>query len=211
MTGDGAPRQQDDGPGDASLWLEAISGTEASFAALFHRHRARVFRKAYSRIQNVTDAEDIVAVVFLEAWRNRRKVRIVDGSILPWLLSVTTYVSLNTSRSTRRYRRLINDLPAPSDQDDGTDAIDCRIDGLRVTAAVATAMASLKPNDQIILDLCILEELSLATVASVLDIPVGTVKSRLHRAREKMRRKLMDAPDIRDHPPYFAGLDGPVL
>ncbi|MFC6357059.1 RNA polymerase sigma factor [Luethyella okanaganae] len=63
---------QDDSS-DVALWLEAISGTEASFAALFDRYRTRVFRKAYARVRYVADAEDIVATVFLEAWRSRKK------------------------------------------------------------------------------------------------------------------------------------------
>ena len=77
--------------------------------------RPRVFRKAYGRVRHVADSEDIVAMVFLEAWRNRRRVRVVDGSILPWLLTVITYVSLNLECSNRRYERLLTALPRPED------------------------------------------------------------------------------------------------
>ena len=177
---------------DAALWLEATSGTEAAFAALFDRHRARVFRKAYGRTQHVADSEDIVAMVFLEAWRNRKKVRIVDGSILPWLLTTTSYVTMNQERSTRRYKKMLATLPKPADEPDHAPSVDDHIDGEIVTAA----LRKLPANDQRILDLCIIEDLPLATVAGVLELPLGTVKSRLNRAREKLRRALGETTTI---------------
>jgi RNA polymerase sigma-70 factor (ECF subfamily) len=175
---------------DAVLWLEATSGTEASFAVLFDRHRVRVFRKAYSRVRNVTDAEDIVAMVFLEAWRSRRKVRIVDGSLLPWLLTVTTNVTLNVERTARRYRRLLAKLPPPANQEDHAREVADRLDNRESFATIDFAIQRLSRVERVIVDLCIVEELPLSTAASVLSIPVGTVKSRLHRARNKLRTYL---------------------
>ena len=55
-------------PSAAALWLEAAAGTERAFAVPFDRHRCRIFRKAYSRVTNIHDTEDIVAMVFLGAW-----------------------------------------------------------------------------------------------------------------------------------------------
>ncbi|THG33252.1 RNA polymerase sigma factor [Naasia lichenicola] len=184
---------------DAVLWLEATSGTEASFAALFRRHQTRVFRKAYARVQDVADAEDIVAIVFLEAWRNRAKVRIVEGSILPWLLTVTTYVTLNTARSARRYRRLLHSVHDSTKTADPTSAVDERIDRELMGASISRAMQSLSRNDQIVLELCLVEEMPLAAAAAVLDIPIGTVKSRLHRARERLQKHLQSSPDFAQH------------
>lgn len=175
---------------DAALWLEATTGTERSFAVLFDRHRTRVFRKAYSQLKSIHDSEDVVAMVFLEAWRSRSKVRIVDGSVLPWLLSVTSYVLLNQSRSTRRWRRLLVALPEPEGHADHADVVLDRIDQSAQLRAVYQAMETLNPQERSILDLCVIEELPVATVAAVLDIPIGTVKSKLHRAREKIRRRI---------------------
>jgi RNA polymerase sigma-70 factor (ECF subfamily) len=211
VTADIGARRVSNEASDAALWLEATSGTESSFAVLFNRHRVRVFRKAYSRVQNVSDAEDIVAVVFLEAWRNRAKVRIVEGSLLPWLLSVTTYVTLNSARSSRRYRHLIDTLPAPEKQDDDTVVIDDAIDRQRVNAAIWEALTKLNSSDQLILDLCIVEELPLASAAAVLNVPVGTVKSRLHRARAKLRRNLVESADFDTQIALVVATDGAGL
>ncbi len=68
---------------DASLWLAATTGTAEAFAVLFDRYRPAVYGKALARTGNPADAEDIVATVFLEAWRRRASVRIVDGSLRP--------------------------------------------------------------------------------------------------------------------------------
>ncbi|MEF3403253.1 RNA polymerase sigma factor [Agromyces sp. CCNWLW203] len=180
----------DDARSDAALWLEATSGTEASFGVVYDRYRARIFRKAYSRVLDRTDAEDVVAVVFLEAWRRRRDVRFVDGSLLPWLLVVTTNVSLNADRSARRYRRLLAKLPAAEHELDPSHEVGDRLDSERMSQQITAALQRLGASDRRIVDLCLVDQLPMATVASVLDLPVGTVKSRLSRARAKLQAEL---------------------
>lgn len=188
----------DDARSDAALWLEATSGTEASFGVVYDRYRARIFRKAYSRVLDRADAEDVVAVVFLEAWRRRREVRFVDGSLLPWLLVVTTNVSLNNQRSSRRYGRLLAKLPAAEHTVDPSHEVAERLDGERMSQGVADALRRLSPRDRRIVDLCLVDQLPMATVASVLDLPVGTVKSRLSRTRAKLQRELAGLRDPHD-------------
>lgn len=180
---------------DAALWLEAVSGTERAFVVIFDRYRTRIFRSAYRRVLDVSQAEEAVAIVFLEAWRLRNRVRIVDGSLLPWLLAVTTRVTSNLARSQRRYARMVTQLPPPENQEDPSADVDERLDGDSCRRAVAAAIMSLAPRDRAVVDLCLLEELPLAEAAAALDLPVGTVKSRLHRARAQLRAKL-EAADI---------------
>jgi RNA polymerase sigma factor (sigma-70 family) len=180
----------DESPSDAALWLEAVSGTEASFGVIYDRYRRLVFRKAYGRVQDVHDAEDIVAMVFLEAWRKRSDVRFVDGSLRPWLLVVTVNVTLNRERTNRRYRRLLSKLPAGEHAPDASTTVHDRIERHRSAADIQRAMAKLTAAEQRIVELCLVEELPLAAAAAALDIPVGTVKSRLHRARQRLRVEL---------------------
>lgn len=180
---------------DAVLWLEAVSGTERAFVVLFDRYRERVFRAAYRRIGDVGLAEEAVAVVFLEVWRLRKRVRIVDGSLLPWLLAVTTRVTFNLTRSRRRYALLLSRLPPTVDAGDHANEVDEWMDSRATMAAVTTAIAALSPGDRAVVELCLVEELPLADAAAALDIPVGTVKSRLHRARRQLQVKLRGADD----------------
>lgn len=179
-------------PPDHGCWLEALSGDEAAFAVLFDRHRIKVFRKAYARMQNVADAEDVVATVFLEAWDKRRTVHVVDGSILPWLLTAASYVMLNFERSLRRHRSFLASLPPPEPVPDHANAVIQEMEVQARIAQVNQAMTTLSRQEQTIIDLCLTEERTLSDVSDLLELPIGTVKSRLHRAREKLRHRMPD-------------------
>lgn len=180
----------DEHESDAALWLSASSGTERAFVVIFDRYRSRIFGAAYRRTNRVSDAEEIVAMVFLEAWRLRKRVRIVDGTLLPWLLAVTANVTSNLSRSQRRYARMIARLPLPVEQDDHAPSVDERVDGRPCRRALDDAINSLSAGDRAVVELCLVEELPLADAAAALEVPVGTVKSRLHRARKQLQAKL---------------------
>ena len=71
------------------LWSRARNGDALAFAAIFDLHRDRVFRQAVRLLDSPPDAEDVCASAFLELFRRRDDVRIVNGSVLPWLLVTT--------------------------------------------------------------------------------------------------------------------------
>ncbi len=175
---------------DSTLWLDAISGTERAFVAIFDRYRARIFRAAFRKTNSVADAEEVVAIVFFEAWRLRKRVRIVDGSLLPWLLTVASNVTSNLGRSHRRYARMLARLPPPEQHDDHSTWVEQRIEHRAKTRALSAALATLSPGDRAVVDLCLIEELTMSDAATALNVPVGTVKSRLNRARRQLRSKL---------------------
>lgn len=185
---------------DAALWLEAVSGTESSFGVIYDRYRRLIFRKAYAHIRDVHDAEDVVAMVFLEAWRKRSDVRFVDGSLRPWLLVVTVNVTLNRERSNRRYRRLLSKLPAGEHAPDAGTTVHAKIEQHQSAAEIQRAMAKLTAAEQRVVELCLVEELPLAAAAAALDAPVGTVKSRLHRARQRLRVELGQTLNVGEVP-----------
>jgi RNA polymerase sigma-70 factor (ECF subfamily) len=190
----------DESPSDAALWLEAVSGTESSFGVVYDRYRRLVFRKAYARVRDVHDAEDVVAMVFLEAWRKRSDVRFVDGSLRAWLLVVTVNVTLNRERTNRRHRRLLSKLPASEHAPDASTAVHDMIDQEQSASEIRRAMAKLTPAEQRVVELCLIEELPLTAAAAALDVPVGTVKSRLHRARQRLRVELGGAWNVGEVP-----------
>ena len=177
---------------DVGLWLEAVSGSERAFAAIFDRHQTRVFRAAYRCTRDATDAEDVVAIVFLEAWLLRKNAHIIDSSLLPWLLTVTSNVLMNFLRSQRRYRRLLSKIPPTLPEEDHAPRSDARLDHRWCSQRLSDALAQLAPGDRIVVQLCLIEELPSAAAAAALSIPVGTVKSRLHRARGQLRSELAD-------------------
>jgi RNA polymerase sigma factor (sigma-70 family) len=178
---------------DGSLWEEVLAGDGEAFAALFDRHRQRVLGQALRQVASPHDAEDITAVVFLEVWRNRSRVRIVDGTLLPWLLVTTNHVIQNHARSIRRYRLALAKLPPSASTRDGVTDVDERLDSAAARKRVRDSFARLSKADQDVLTLCILNEYTLAQAARTLDLPVGTVKSRLSRAKRRLGEKTQDS------------------
>ncbi len=171
---------------DSADWALARSGEGEAFGRIFDRHHERVRAHARRIVSDPAEADDVVAVAFLEAWRKRTHVRLVEGSVLPWLLVTATNVAYNTNRGLRRYRAVLARLPAdhahhdPSHDD--ADAVD--------------ALARLSLADRRVVTLCILEGYSEREAAELLGIPPGTVKSRLSRAKQRLRAEL-DAPSPR--------------
>ncbi|MEN0084191.1 MAG: RNA polymerase sigma factor [Leifsonia sp.] len=167
--------------------LERVRDGDAdAFGALFDLHHDRVFRQAMRLTASLHDAEDIVAVVFLEAWRRRDAMRVVDGSVVAWLLVTTNFVFRNYVRASRRYREGLQQLPPPEHAPDHADFVDDRIDRDARRTSLRAALAQLPKRDQDILTLCVLEELSTTEAAAALGVAPGTVKSRLSRAKARL-------------------------
>ncbi len=169
---------------DAACWARALEGDGAAFGEIFDRHRDRVFRHSLHLVPNAEDADDIVATVFLEAWRNRHRVRFVEDSMLPWLLVVATNASRNVARSTRRYRAVLRRLPPPSAEPDLAERFDA--------GPAEAAYAKLSAAHRQVVALCVLAGLTEAEAAEALGVPRGTVKSRLSRANEILRNRLRE-------------------
>jgi RNA polymerase sigma-70 factor (ECF subfamily) len=167
---------------DEHDWADALRGDGEAFGRIFDRHRHRVFRHSYRLVAVTADADDIVSVAFLEAWRRADAVRFVDGSMLPWLLVTATNSARNLARNSRRYSAMLSRLPADAHTTDSrTDPFDTE---------AHDALRRLSVADQRILTLCVLEDLPDKDAAAVLGIPLGTVKSRLSRAKARLANTL---------------------
>ncbi|RDV45440.1 hypothetical protein DOE76_06290 [Leifsonia sp. ku-ls] len=171
---------------EAAAWSAARGGDGPAFASLYDRHRDRVFGHALRLLRERHDAEDVTAVVFLEAWRKRDSVRLVDDSIIGWLLVTTNYAARNHARGARRYRNALSKLPPPPPQRDHAPDVDETLDGADRGRQVREAFSRLSKRDQDVITLCVLEELTTAQAAEALGVPEGTVKSRLSRARARL-------------------------
>lgn len=170
---------------DCQLWSRSLKGRGDAFGALFDRHRDRVFRHAYRLSGNRHDAEDILATAFLELWRRREKVRLVDGSVLPWLLVTTTNVARNVGRASLRYRRFLKSLPRSEDVPAAGGVASHLQDA--VDKNVALALGTLGATDLQLVSLVVFEEYTIAAAAAVLNMSSGAAKTRMHRARQRMK------------------------
>jgi RNA polymerase sigma factor (sigma-70 family) len=177
------------GDSEAGLWHQSLLGQGDAFGALYDLHRNRVFRHAYRLCGNHHDAEDIMAASFLELWRRRKKVRVVEGSILPWLLVTTTNMARNSTRAALRYQRLLNALPRTEDLSDPTaDSYRSYQDSL--DQDLARALTTLTAEDLHLVALVVFEEYAIAAAAAVLGLSPAAAKSRMHRARQRLRAAL---------------------
>jgi RNA polymerase sigma-70 factor (ECF subfamily) len=167
---------------DEHDWGDALRGDGEAFGRIFDRHRHRVFRHSYRLVAVTADADDVVSITFLEAWRRADAVRFVNGSMLPWLLVTATNSARNLTRSSRRYRAMLDRLPVDTHHDDRSSD--------QFESEAHDALQRLSLVDQRILTLCVLEDLSEKDAAAILGIPPGTVKSRLSRAKARLAKSL---------------------
>lgn len=179
---------------DAELWSQSLRGNGESFAGLFDRHRDRVFRSVLRIAQTREQAEDIVAVTFLELWRLRERVRLVDDSVLPWLLVTAFNVARNSSRAERRYRRFLAALPIADHATDASELALDRIEGLQAERRAIASLRALPRAEAEILALVGVDELSLREAARVLGITDEAAKKRMTRARRRAREALAITP-----------------
>lgn len=155
--------------------------TGSEFRSAFHQHKDAIYRFAW-RMTNSRDAsEDIVQEVFLSLLRQPDRFDSARGALRPFLLGVARNLALKRWRNENRWSAMDDDrfVAEPVDVTRG-----------ETVEIVAAAVASLPPLQREVLLLAEYEELSLDEIARAVDAEVGTVKARLYRARENLRRML---------------------
>ena len=166
-------------------WDLVLGGDAAAFGRLFDRHRERVFRHSCRLADSHEDAEDVLALAYLELWRLRRRVRIVNGSVLAWLLATATNVSLNQRRAARRYRAFLKRLPHEEVAEDAaTESM--RDVVLDVDQTLLSEIKALPEFDQQLLALVAFEGFSLREAAAALGTSVDAARSRWQRIRQRL-------------------------
>jgi RNA polymerase sigma factor (sigma-70 family) len=166
---------------DESLLQASANGDSHAFAELYERHARTIYNYLFRRLADWSEAEDLTAVVFLEAFSRRADVVIVEGKLVPWLYGIATNVLRNRRRALWRHRRLAYTLasqPGPAVASDGA-----RAEAAEQMRGVLTRMARLPRRQRDVVALCIWSGLSYEEAAAALGVPVGTVRSRLARAR----------------------------
>ncbi|WP_214107657.1 RNA polymerase sigma factor [Acrocarpospora catenulata] len=160
------------------------------FAALYDRHFAEIYGYVAARLGRQV-ADEVAADTFLTAYRKRHSFDPARGEVRPWLYGIATRLVSDHRRSeTRRLRALLR-LPADGEAENGhEDRVATRVDAAGVQGRLAAALAELSDGDRDALLLVALAGLTHEETARALDIPAGTVGSRLNRARRKVRAAL---------------------
>ncbi|MEU9344454.1 RNA polymerase sigma factor [Streptomyces sp. NPDC048278] len=178
---------------DTHLRRRIRAGDHDAFAALFDAYARSVYNHAYRLTGDWTTAEEAVSLTFLEAWRLRTALDADGGSPRPWLLGIATNVVRNQRRAARRHSAALARLPREEPVRDFADEVAGRVDDAAQLALVRTALAKLRRPEREVLALCVWSGLDYAAAAEALGVPVGTVRSRLSRARAKLAKHLEPA------------------
>lgn len=160
------------------------------FAVLYDRYFGEIHRYAAGRL-GTQIADDLAAETFLVAFRKRQSFDPARGAVRPWLYGIATNLLAQYRRSETRRLEAFQRAPADDVADGGhEDRVTARVAAAGAQGRLATALGRLPDGDRDVLLLVALAELSYEEVAQTLDIPFGTVGSRLNRVRRKLRAAL---------------------
>lgn len=185
---------------DASVIAGSLAQPEL-FGELFHRHAAVIHRYAARRLGEDA-AEDITAETFLTAFRARARYDLTRPNAQPWLYGIAANLVGKQRRAEVRALKALARVGRDPVADTWTERSDSRVAAQAAQGPLAGALADLSPGDRHVLLLVAWADLGYQEVAEALSIPVGTVRSRLNRARKKIRIALggVDPTLVRDFP-----------
>jgi RNA polymerase sigma-70 factor (ECF subfamily) len=169
-------------PSDGELWARSRAGDADAFGLLYDRHARLIYNYCFRRVGNREAAQDLLSMVFLEAWRRRDKDLPADKT-LPWLYGIATNVVRHQHRSSRRFAAAVRRFPGAQSEPDFADSADDRLDYEPQAREALRRLRILPRREQDVFVLCVGMELSYDDAALALGVPVGTVRSRLSRAR----------------------------
>jgi RNA polymerase sigma factor (sigma-70 family) len=182
----GCGHEQEMEPSDATLWSRSRGGDADAFGVLFERHAKTIYNYCFRRVGDWAAAEDMLSIVFLEAWRRRDK-ELPPNKVLPWLYGIATNVLRNRRRSERRFAAALRRMPRPQAEPSFDHLADARLDDEQQMRRLLALLSQLPQHEQDVFVICAWMELSYEDAALALDIPIGTVRSRLSRARQHLR------------------------
>ncbi|BDD83753.1 hypothetical protein TPB0596_35160 [Tsukamurella pulmonis] len=174
---------------DRALLARAAGGDGAAFAAIHDRHVRAVYWQAYSVLHDADAAQEVAQDTFLTLWRRIDSVRIVDESVLPWLMTTARYTALNTGRRLAAVR----DRSAPLDTVEPPDAAASPEDealAAEVRGLIADAVHALSPTDQRLYRLCVEDERTYERAAAEVGVSHAAVRNRVSRLRSRLRADL---------------------
>lgn len=186
--------------GHRDLRRRLREGDRTAFDAVYAEHVDGVFTHAHRLTGSWATAEDVTSETFLAAWRTRALIADEDRPLKPWLWGIATNQAMNARRSRRRLVAFIARRPRDQVVPDFADEAVQRLDDAEVLARAARVIGSLRRAEAEVLALCVWSGMSYADAAEALDVPVGTVRSRLSRARARLRELVTESTEPTDRP-----------
>lgn len=170
---------------DSRLIAQIQSGNTQAFTTLYEKYHHRVYRTALAITRDETAAEDILQECFLRVHAHIDKLH-GENTLAPWLYRVTVNLSYQWLHKDRRQFQIVRRLQEPLARSLAPYTVEQR----ELQEMVAKVLDALRFEHRVVVVLYYLNEFSVEEIAHILDCPVGTVKSRLHYARRRLKELL---------------------
>ncbi len=175
---------------DRALLARAAGGDGAAFAEIYDRHVRPVYWQAYTVLRDADAAQETTQDTFLTLWRRIGEVRIVDESVLPWLLTTARYTALNVGRRLAAARDRAAPLDADAAGPDGAPSPEDEVLSAEIRRIIAAAVEALSPTDRRLYRLCVEGEHTYDSAARELGVTHAAVRNRVSRLRSRLRADL---------------------
>ena len=168
---------------DTTLIAATVTGDKLALRTLYARHHVRVYRFLLRLVHNEAMAEDLVADVFLDVWRKADRFA-GRSQVSTWLLAIARHKALS---ALRRPMTEVLDDDAAERIEDPTDNAEAALARRETHAALRNSLSQLSPAHREIVDLVYYHGRTIEEAAAIIDVPVGTAKTRMFYARKHLR------------------------
>tara|TARA_B100001113_G_scaffold342018_1_gene327763 strand:+ start:4818 stop:5381 length:564 start_codon:yes stop_codon:yes gene_type:complete len=181
---------------DDQIIEKCLSGDIDSYKFLVEKYQARVINTCYKYTKNIVDAEDVAQEVFLKAYQNLAKFNF-DSKFYSWLFRIAVNTSLNyiNSKEKRKEKETISDESCLNNQSLSVDNPDEYYKFNELTDKIQPLIDSLPDDLKKLIELYEIKDYTYEEIANELSVPIGTVRSRLHRARNMLISQFNELSD----------------
>ena len=179
---------------DDRLIADCLKGQTAAFGELVRRYQDRLFNTVFRLVDSAEDAQDVVQEAFLHAYQSLDRFK-GDAQFFTWLYRIAVNSAISLKRKQRKFVSLHVDregqgsVPEPHDASERSQP-DLALERADEERRIQAALNRLSPEHRAVLILKDLEDQKYETMAEILQVPIGTIRSRLHRARLELREVL---------------------
>jgi RNA polymerase sigma-70 factor (ECF subfamily) len=183
----------DSSAADRAAFDRMARGDQDALGEIYDRHGRLVYSLAFRIVRDQADAEDVVQEVFSQAWRQAARYDPSRGSVLAWLLTLTRSRSIDRLRGRRARPQPTVDEAVLNAVPDGAPSADVQALWSGQSATIRAAVDELSVLQRVAIELAFFEGLTHAEIAERLELPLGTVKTRIRQGLLKLRDRLAGA------------------
>jgi RNA polymerase sigma-70 factor (ECF subfamily) len=177
---------------DRAAVLRMARGDHDALADLYDRYAGLLYSLALRIVRLQADAEDVLQEVFTQVWRQATRYDTNRGTVIGWLVTLTRSRALDKLRRGRARPQAPDREQRAQDVPDTSPGIDFTLVSAEQASAVRAALEALPDNQRVPLELAYYEGLSQSEIAAKLDVPLGTIKTRMRQALLRLREAVAD-------------------